>query len=262
MQATTLGHNRTGASMAPAALAAMNEAADELTPVNFIDTHQLEDQRLKFILESDSVGSVPLPDSMKGVLKTGIAKLKGGEPTMLMDKLGERLAFERTGTRLYDALIAKYRATAAAEPDVLAAVAPMAGSSALTSEAPADTLARIRAEELAHFKLLERAIERMGADPTAQTPCADVTAVASMGIMQVLNDPRTTLAQCLNAMLTAELTDNAGWELLVQLAEDVGETELASQFNQALIEESRHVQIVKTWLTALVSSPGSARAAV
>jgi NAD(P)-dependent dehydrogenase (short-subunit alcohol dehydrogenase family) len=36
-----------------------------------------------------------------------------------------------------------------------------------------------------------------------------VTATASAGLMQVLTDPRTTLAQCLNTILTAELTDNA-----------------------------------------------------
>jgi hypothetical protein len=31
-----------------------------------------------------------------------------------------------------------------------------------------------------------------------------------MGIIQVLTDPRTSMAQCLQAILTAELTDNAG----------------------------------------------------
>lgn len=32
-------------------------------------------------------------------------RVKGDSPTILLDKLGERLAFKRTGTRLYDALI-------------------------------------------------------------------------------------------------------------------------------------------------------------
>ena len=31
-----------------------------------------------------------------------------------------------------------------------------------------------------------------------------------MGIMPVLTDPRSSMAQCLQAILTAELTDNAG----------------------------------------------------
>jgi hypothetical protein len=96
-------------------------------------------------------------------------------------------------------------------------------------------------------------MQQMGGDPTAQTPCADSIATASMGLIQVLTDPRTTLAQCLNAILTAELTDNAGWELLITLAEDAGETELAGRFLGALAEEQEHLAIVRGWLTALVA---------
>jgi rubrerythrin len=77
-------------------------------------------------------------------------------------------------------------------------------------------------------------------------------AVASSGFMQVLNDPRTTLAQCLNAMLAVELADNAGWELLASLADDMGETDLAGRFLGALAQEQEHLLIVKQWLTALV----------
>lgn len=262
MQATTLGPNRTGATLEPAALQAMTDACDDLSPSEFIDTSELEAQRLLFIGEADAVGSVPPPMSVKGVVKTGIAKLKGGEPTILMDKLGERLAFERTGTRLYDALITKYKAVVAAGEEPLAPVEPLAKSANAVPEPAADVLARIRAEELAHFKLLAQAIRQLGGDPTAQTPCADVTAVASMGIMQVLTDPRTTLAQSLNAILTAELTDNAGWELLIGLAEDAGETDLVQKFTNALMEEARHVDIIKTWLTTLVSSASAAPQAV
>ena len=40
-------------------------------------------------------------------LKTALNKLTGVSPEMLIDKLGERLAFERTGVRLYEALLAK-----------------------------------------------------------------------------------------------------------------------------------------------------------
>jgi hypothetical protein len=85
-----------------------------------------------------------------------------------------------------------------------------------------DTLGRIRAEELAHFHLLCEAAITLGADPTAQTPCADVAATASMGLLHVVADPRTTLAQSLNAILTGELTDNAGWDLLTELAQEAG----------------------------------------
>lgn len=100
--------------------------------------------------------------------------------------------------------------------------------------------------------MLSHAIESLGGDPTSQTPCADVSALASSGFMQVLNDPRTTLAQCLNTMLAVELADNAGWELLAALADDAGETELSARFLDALALEQEHLAIVKHWLTSLV----------
>jgi rubrerythrin len=126
------------------------------------------------------------------------------------------------------------------------------------AEAPNETalltLQRIRAEELGHFRLLCDLVVQLGGDPTAQTPCADVTAAASMGLMQVITDPRTTLAQCLNTILTAELTDNAGWELLGELAQEAGQAGLAEPFSRALEAEQRHLSIVRHWLKALLTS--------
>jgi rubrerythrin len=79
--------------------------------------------------------------------------------------------------------------------------------------------------------------------------------------MQVLNDPRTTLAQCLNAMLAVELADNAGWELLASLADEAGQSDLAGRFLGALGQEQEHLTIVKAWLTALVSEASKSAAA-
>jgi rubrerythrin len=268
MEATTLGINRTGAKVSPLGTAAMTDAADELTPAVPIDTAAAEAERLSYISESDTVGSIPPPASLKGVVKTGMAKLKGGHPSIFLDKVGERIAFERGGTRLYDALLVKYEAIAPlgtevvpAAADVLAlvpegekAMAPVSG------ESPLQTLLRIRNEELQHFHMLSACMEQLGGDPTAMTPCADVVATSTMGIMQVVTDPRTTFAQCLNAMLTAELADNAGWELLISLAEDAGETEIAGRFLGALSQEQEHLAVVKGWLTALVSQKAGTEA--
>jgi hypothetical protein len=79
-----------------------------------------------------------------------------------------------------------------------------------------------------------------------------VAGVASMGIMQVLTDPRTSLAQCLQALLTAELTDNDGWRLLIQLADNLGYDEMSAQFETALANEVVHLQNVRTWLSECV----------
>jgi hypothetical protein len=261
MQATVPGQNRTGATASPEGTQAMTDAVNELMPPVPIDTGAMEAERLLYIDESETVGSIPPPLGMDGMVKSGMARLKGANPSTLMDKIGERIAFERGGVRLYEALLAKYEAASrsgdvlppagevqeVAEAQGLAVLAPVEG------EAPTQTLQRIRSEELAHFQLLCAAMTQLGGDPTAQTPCADVTATASMGLMQVLTDPRTTLAQCLNAILTAELTDNAGWELLIQLAEQAGEGELAGRFLGALAQEQEHLVTVKGWLTTLVT---------
>ena len=253
MQPTTLGPNMTGTSLAPASLAAMTRATSELTPFDEIDTAELESQKLDFIGEADAVGSIPVPKTMKGVAKAGLSKLKGGHPAIFLDKLGERLAYERAGTRLYEALILKFEAARQTRDDVLPPVQfDLEDGSLRNTEGAAEALHRIRSEELAHFQMLSKAITTMGGDPTSQTPCADVTAMASSGFMQVLNDPRTTLAQCLNAMLAVELADNAGWELLASLADAAGENELAGEFLGALAQEQQHLLIIKQWLTRLV----------
>jgi hypothetical protein len=170
------------------------------------------------------------PFLLKGVAKAGVSKLTGNEPTLLLDKLGERLAFERTGTRLYDALITKFEAL----------------QDGTTSMTLAD-LQQIREDESRHFSIVADAIESMGGDPTSQTPCADLVGVESMGLMQVITDPRTTLAQSLHALLVAEMTDNAGWEMLIALAEENGQNGMVPDFSLALDEERMHLQKVQAW---------------
>ncbi|MDQ3060520.1 MAG: ferritin-like domain-containing protein [Pseudomonadota bacterium] len=253
MEATTLGINRTGTATAPERTQAMLDATNQLTTPQPIDTSASEAQHIVYISESEALGSIPPPPSVKGVIKSGVAKLKGSNPSIFMDKIGERIAFERGGVRLYDALITKYQALSQTDSDLLSGQSA-AGTSTVAplTESPAETLARIRSEELAHFKMLCQAMEQLGGDPTAQTPCADVIGTASMGLIQVVTDPRTTLAQSLSAILTAELTDNAGWELLIELAEDAGEDDLAGRFVAALSEEQAHLTTVQNWLRTLV----------
>jgi ferritin-like metal-binding protein YciE len=78
-----------------------------------------------------------------------------------------------------------------------------------------------------------------------------------MGLLQVVSDPRTTIAQCLNALLTAELVDYAGWELLIQLCEQMGQDDWASRFRQALAQESEHKELVQGWLQSMVLAEAS-----
>jgi len=188
-------------------------------------------ERAEYISEGFPIGSLPIPPpDAGGDTDAGVASM-----ALFLDKLSERLAFERTGTRLYDGLINKCQTLA---PDA--------------SDPSLDDLQEIRDEEHQHFMMLTEAITQVGGDPTVQSPCADVVGVASMGLMQVIMDPRTSVSQSLQAILTAELTDNAGWEMLAELAGELGYSDLNEQFEEALEAEERHLMNVQTWLKDMV----------
>jgi rubrerythrin len=162
---------------------------------------------------------------------------KGKPPTdsmrVLLDKLGERLAFERAGTRLYEALLSKFDAFGS-----------WPGGPARSD------LEEIRDEEHQHFTLLQSAIAKLGGDATAVTPSANLHAVSSMGLPAVLSDPRTDLQDGLETILIAELVDNECWENLSALASEMGEDELAASFASALQQERDHLDRVRAWLRA------------
>jgi hypothetical protein len=82
------------------------------------------------------------------------------------------------------------------------------------------------------------------------TPSANLHATAAHGINQVIVDPRTTLLQSLEAILIAELADNACWEALIELAQGAGEDKLVKQFEEALRNEQDHLAKVQAWLAA------------
>ncbi|HEV2860593.1 MAG TPA: ferritin-like domain-containing protein [Pyrinomonadaceae bacterium] len=237
------GINRTGVVTAPLLSREMVEGAASAPPSSEGGPQQLMLRRAQYISEGFTVGSLPPPPvSLEGVLE-GAARLVGTTTgaSLLADKLSERLGFERTGTRLYDALINKCEA--------------------LGESTPGPTLAElreIRDEELRHFHLLHAAITSLGGDPTVMSPCADTGMVASLGLLQVLTDPRTTLPQCLQAILTAELTDNDGWAMLIDLADGLGHDEFVGRFRQALANEEKHLASVRGWLTAMLREQAKA----
>ena len=234
-RATTSGMNRTGLDTSPEHAKELVEGAEQARPSSEGDELTLASYREKDFVEADPIGTVPAPGTLKGVAKTGLQKLMGNQPEVLLDKLAGRLSFERTGTRLYDALLGKCTVRRDEAENL-----------------PMDQLRTFRDEEAAHFVLVWEAMRQLGADPTAQTPEADVNGVASMGLMQVIADPRTTIAQSLHAIHIAELTDRDGWELLIKLARDMGQTDMASQFEQALTEETRHLETIRRLMQEMV----------
>lgn len=223
-----VGANMTGVQMSPKDTKSLLEAVEQILPDVPGDAKAIKAERLVRNEEAERIGSVPVPGSVKGVLKTTFDMVKGKSPEILIDKLGERLAFERNGVRLYDAMIAKAKALDGADAELV------------------NVLRHIREEEFEHMNLVRQAIETLGGDPTAMTPCADVAGVKSMGVMQVLTDPRTNIAQGMGALLTVELEDNAAWELLIELAEAGGHPDIATSFQKAKEQEDDHLLKIKT----------------
>ena len=236
-----MGGNRTGIQMSPVDIKKMLAGMDGALgrPTSEGDETAIADLRGRYIAEADPVGSVPPPATAKGALKTGAKMLTGKKPQVLLDKLSERLAFERSGTRLYEAMLAKCKGNGGAVVDP-------------------QRLAHFHEEEARHFKLLHQCIETLGGDPTVQSPDADVTGVESMGLVQVITDPATSLAQSLHALLVAELADNAAWEELVVLAREMGQTDMAEQFAQAEKAEREHLQTLKAWHRKLTLNEANA----
>ena len=225
---TSMGMNRTGIDMSPQDVQALIRGVQEFPPSSSGTVQTLADYRRSYLADADPIGTVPMPGSVKGAAKTAVQKLMGRHAEVLIDKLGGRLAFERTGTRLYDAFIGKCLVR--------------------TDEAgslPMDQLQQFRAEEAAHIGIVWDALRQLGADPTCVTPMADTNAVASIGLMQVITDPRMSIAQSLHAIHVAELADNDGWQLLIKLAQEMGQDDMAAQFTQALAEEDRHLAEVR-----------------
>lgn len=223
------GLNRTGAQMSPIHTQKQQAAAKEVLPDVPGSARMLAQARQDEIAAAEPIGSVPLPGSLKGAVKTVTEKISGHNPAVLIDKLGERLAFERTGVRLYEAMIAKAEALGETQEKL-------------------DRLQHFRDEEAEHMERVKEAMEAIGADPTAQTPSADVAGVSGLGVLQVITDPRTNMAQSLDALLTAELTDNAAWDLLIDLAREAGQTDMVPSFEQALRQEQDHLGTLRVWL--------------
>jgi bacterioferritin (cytochrome b1) len=239
---TQLGRNRTGMQMSPLHSEMLEQTSDDVLPLsNPSAVMQPEatlaaELRREYVNDAEALGSVPPPLTLKGAAKSGAGALTGHRTQVLVDKIAERLAYERGGTRLYEAALVKVLAHANGTP------------------VSVERVKQIRDQEMAHATLLQNALVKLGADPTAQTPCADLVGVQAMGLIQAVTDPRTDLVQTLSSLLAAELIDVASWDLLARLARTMGQEELAASFDAALIHENEHLESISRWYEALVIS--------
>jgi hypothetical protein len=230
---TPIGLNRTGIDLARDRADAMLEATEEFNSFAEIDGESIALVRSAYAMEVDPMGSLPPPATLKGAMKAAKDTLLGRHPTQLLDKLGERLAFERTGTRLYDVILGK-----------------LEQGSGFPGGPTTAEVERIRGQEYDHFRLVERIIRLVGGDPTVITPSANLHSTMTHGIIAVVVDPRTTLEQCLEAALLAELGDNECWQTLLEFLIDAERTDVLLEVREAIQHEADHLVHVRRWLAA------------
>jgi rubrerythrin len=233
-----IGLNRTGIATSPALAKEMIAGVGEFLPDGGGDETIISLVREEYARSADPLGTVPPPTTLQDAAVTAVRGIRGLRPTQFIDKLAERLAFERTGVRLYEGLISKFDAFGG-----------------FPGGPTREELVEIMREEHEHFRLLTEAVTQVGGDPTVVTPSADLHATMTRGVLDVMVDPRTTFAQCLEAALLAELVDNECWQALAELASQNGEKELAARFELAREEEEEHLENVRTWIAAAQNRP-------
>jgi len=152
-------------------------------------------------------------------------KLAGKNVSRVIDLLNERLAFERAGVKLYDTILARMRSDRRVERMV-------------------EQMKEHREQEKEHEEWLEEQIRALGGDAHTPSEKSILVQAESQGIEHVIErDPQ--LPHDFHALLVAELADNAGWDLLVQLADEVGDRDAKKEFKKRLHEEEEHLLFVR-----------------
>src|ERR1043165_3475385 len=142
--------NRTGMQTSPELAEELMEGANSAEPSSGGGLEDIAEYKAEYITEGFPVGSMP----MMPASEEETADEKESGMAVVLEKLSERLAFERMGTRLYEALYNKCEA--------------------LGETLPGPTLEEIQeigSEELEHFILINDTIAGLGGDPTVESPC-------------------------------------------------------------------------------------------
>lgn len=152
----------------------------------------------------------------------------------VIDLLNERLAFERAGVRLYDLLLERLRHS------------PEKKMRALVKK-----MQEHREEEKEHEEWLEEQIRILGGDAHTPTEQSVLVLAESEGIERVVRRD-SSIPHGFHALLTAELADNAGWDLLMQIADEFGDSKAKKQFKKRFKEEAGHLLFVRKALLEMV----------
>ena len=145
----------------------------------------------------------------------------------LVDKLCERLAVETGGVDIYQAAIAK-----------------------LNDPTMVGRLQHFMQEEAKHRDLLATYLDKLGVEER-ETPSARLAKHEGEAYLKLIAEADTP-AQILNIMLTIELMDENGWEMIINLGRDIHDDDMVRTLSVALKDEKEHLRGVRGML-ALVT---------
>jgi bacterioferritin (cytochrome b1) len=146
----------------------------------------------------------------------------------VVDMLNERLTFERSTVRLYDKIIEEMRNSK--EPQIARMI---------------DTMQEYRDQEKEHEEWLEEQIRACGADPHAETDHSRLIKTESKGVEEVILKGDGQIPHLFHALLAGELVDNAGWDLLVEIADEADDSKAKREFKKRLHEEEEHLDFMR-----------------
>lgn len=162
---------------------------------------------------------------------------KGYDSEVLANRLRQRLAFARTGIELYEALITRFERTL---------------SSTSADVVSMDTLRRFREEQYQRMTLLEKILSGLGIDPSVPPSPAEDGLLAAMGLPRVIQEPKTTELQCLEAVQLVEFSDNTAWDNLQDLCLEMGLSTVIAHFSKPLSQGKIHQETLTDWIALLL----------
>lgn len=159
-------------------------------------------------------------------------KLAEMHPEKLLDLLTERLTFERTSVRLYDTVISRMKSSN--DKNVIGMIGQMT---------------KQRKDEKDHEEWLEEQVRALGSDAHSETELSELIERESRGIMEVIAQDNE-LPHLFHALLTAELVDDNGWKLLLQLADEAGDDVARQELRVRAEAEEQHLIYIRTVVAA------------
>ena len=159
----------------------------------------------------------------------------------LIDLLKERFTFECTGVKLYDKVLQRLTVT----PELLN------GLRVAEYRSLSEKLRSIRDEEQEHAEWLAGQIELLGGNPRRKGDASYFVTREAAGIEDVILHTESPIPQLFHALLAAELSDTAGWDLLMMLADEAGDYRARAEFERRFQEEERHLQTIRQCLSRM-----------